>query len=103
GELMHHARKVPSIPLSRALDVAAVANARRTCPDPPSWMAIFVRAYGLLSARHAVLRRAYIPWPVPHLYEHPASECAVIVEREWRNEAVTLGAKIRQPETTPVQ
>src|SRR5436309_3257514 len=29
GELMHHARKVPSIPLSRALDVAAVANARR--------------------------------------------------------------------------
>src|SRR5262245_23880258 len=103
GELIHHARKVPTIPLSRDLNVALLADARRQCTPPPSWMAIFVRAYGLLSARHAVLRRAFIRWPIPHLYEHPVSECAVIVEREWRGEAVTLGAKIRQPESTPVQ
>jgi hypothetical protein len=102
GELLYHARKVPSIPLSRRLNVAAVSNARRLCTSPPSWMAIFVRAYGLLSTRHVVLRRAYIRWPIPHLYEHPVSECAVTVEREWRGEAVTLGAKIRQPETMPV-
>src|SRR5262249_45115663 len=89
--------------LSRGLNVAALADARRLCPPSPSWMAIFVRAYGLLSARHAVLRRAYIRWPIPYLYEHPVSECAVIVEREWQGEAVTLGAKIRQPESTPVE
>src|SRR5205823_8593199 len=103
GKLKPHAGKVPSIPLSRRLNVAALFDARRECPRPPSWMAIFVRAYGLLSARHAVLRRAYIPFPFPHLYEHPVSECAVIVEREWRGEAVTLGAKIREPESTPVE
>lgn len=103
GELMHHARKVPTIPLSRGLNVAAVAEARERCPSPPSWMAIFVRAYGLLSARHAVLRRAFVRWPIAHLYEHPVSECAVIVERQWRGEAITVGAKIRQPESTPVQ
>ena len=102
GELMHHAGKVPTIPLSRGLNVAGLADARRPCTPPPSWMAIFVRAYGLLSVRHAVLRRAYMRWPIPHLYEHPVSECAVIVEREWRGEAVTLGAKIRQPETMAV-
>jgi len=102
GELTHHARKIPTIPLSRDLNVSTLAEARERCASPPSWMAIFVRAYGLLSARHSVLRRAYIRWPIPHLYEHPVSECAVIVEREWRGEAVTLGAKIRQPESTPV-
>jgi hypothetical protein len=102
GELMHHARKIPTIPLSRDLNVAVLAGAREQCTLPPSWMAIFLRAYGLLSARHAVLRRAYIRWPIPHLYEHPVSECSVIVEREWRGEAVTLGAKIRRPELTPV-
>jgi hypothetical protein len=103
GELMRHAKKVPTIPLSRGLNVAALADARRPCALPPSWMAIFVRAYGLLSTRHPVLRRAFVRWPIPHLYEHPVSECAVIVERQWRGEAVTLGAKIRQPESTPVR
>jgi hypothetical protein len=103
GELMYHARKVPTIPLSRGLNVAALADARRQSTSPPSWMAIFVRAYGLLSVRHAVLRRAFIRWPIPHLYEHPVSECAVTVERKWHGEAVTLGAKIRQPETMPVE
>lgn len=102
-ELMHHGRKVPSIPLSRGLNVAALADVRRHCTPPPSWMAIFVRAYGLLSVRHAELRRAFIRWPIPHLYEHPVVECAVTVERDWRGEAVTLGAKIRQPESTSVQ
>jgi hypothetical protein len=61
-------------------------------------MAIFIRAYGLTACRHPELRRAYIPWPRKHCYEHPHSECVLPIEREWQGEHVVLMAKIRAPE-----
>src|SRR5207249_3591452 len=36
-------------------------------------------------------------YPRPHLYQHPSSECAVLVERDWDGEKVVLAAKIRDP------
>jgi hypothetical protein len=98
-ELMHHARKVPSLPLSRVINVAALVDARRRSEAPPSWMAVFVRAYGLAAAKHPELRRAFIPWPWPHFYQHSQSECALLIEREWQGEQVVLGARLRGPET----
>jgi hypothetical protein len=99
-ELLHHARKVPSLPLSRLLDVGSLAEARRQAAVAPSWMAIFMRAYGLTAVRHPELRRALIPWPWKHLYEHPHSECSLLIEREWQGEQVVLGAKIHAPENS---
>ena len=101
-EMLHHARKVPSVPVARSMNVAAVAEARRQAAAAPSWTGVFIRAYALVARRHAGLRRALIPWPYPHLYEHPHSVCALVVEREWQGEAVLLGAKIRAPEETPL-
>jgi hypothetical protein len=97
-ELLRHARRVPTVPHAYELNVADLAGARRQCTDPPSWLTIFLRAYGLVSARRPELRRAYIPWPVPHLYEHPTSMAGVTVEREWHGEHVVLAAKVRSPE-----
>jgi hypothetical protein len=37
------------------------------------------------------------------LYEHPHSVCALVVEREWQDETVLLGAKIRAPEEMPIE
>lgn len=101
-ELLHHARKVPSLPLAQRCDVARLVQARREADVAPSWMAIFIRAFGLLAQKYPELRRAYMPYPWPHLYEHPHCECTVLVERDWQGEAVVLGAKIRAPETTPL-
>jgi len=97
-ELLHHARQVPSLPLARTFDLGAVVAARRARAVPPSWVALFTRAYGLTAQRHPELRRAYIRWPWPHFYEHPCSECAVLVEREHEGETIVLGAKMRAPE-----
>ncbi len=99
-ELLHHARKVPSLPLSRVINVESLIEARRRSDAPVSWTAVFMRAYGLTALRHPELRRAFIPWPRPHIYEHPQSECALLIEREWRGEPMVLGAKVRSPETT---
>lgn len=97
-ELLHHARAVPSIPVARELQVGALLDHRGRLPQRPSWTAIFMRAYGLVARQFPELRRAYIPWPYAHLYEHPQSICALVVEREWQGEQVLLGAKIVSPE-----
>jgi hypothetical protein len=95
-EILHHGRKVPSLPLSKLMHLGAVAEARRGAGV--SWTALFMRAYGLTALRNPELRRAYIPWPVPHLYEHPCSECALLLEREYRGENIVIGARLRAPE-----
>jgi hypothetical protein len=102
-DMLHFAQRVPSIPVARAMNVAAVAQARALSGSAASWTAVFLRAYGLVCQRRAELRRALIPFPYPHLYEHPHSICVLAAERQWRDESVLLGAKIRSPETTPLQ
>jgi hypothetical protein len=101
-ELMHHARKVPALPLARQLDLAEVAAARQALGPAPSWPALFLRAYSRVGQIHPELRRAYIRWPYPHFYEHPYSVGSVLIERDWQGEAVVLGAKIRDPAAMPL-
>jgi len=101
-ELMHHAQKVPSLPIARRCDLSGIATARREAASPPSWTAIMMRAYGLVARDYPELRQALIPWPWTHLYQHPCSECAILVERVWQGEHVVLGAKLRAPEERPL-
>jgi hypothetical protein len=96
--MLHHARKQPSVPVARTLNVGNLATLRRDIANPPSWTALFLRAYGLTARRFPELRRAFIPWPFAHLYEHPFSIGAVIVERELDGESALLAAKVRAPE-----
>lgn len=101
-EILHHARKVPSLPLARTCQIAPVVMARRQALPAPSWVAIFMRAYGLVARQHPELRRAWIPFPWARLYEHPHSECAVLIEREWQGEPTVLVGRIHAPESTPL-
>jgi hypothetical protein len=101
--MLHHARKQPSIPVARAMNVGRLAALRAAALAPPSWTAVFLRAYGLVARDFPELRRAYIRWPRPHLYEHPFSIGAVVVERDVGGEPALLAAKVRQPEDTPLE
>jgi hypothetical protein len=101
-EMLHHARKIPSIPVARTMNVGAPAAARARLASPPSWTALFVRAYGIVAQRVPEIRRAFIRWPWPHLYEHPFSVATVAVERDWGGERAVLAAKIRAPEEQPL-
>jgi hypothetical protein len=97
-EILHHGRKVPALPLSKVMRVGQLAAARKAGAFV-SWTALFMKAYSLVAERHAELRRAYIRWPWPHLYEHPVSACALLLERDHQGESIVLGAKIHAPET----
>ncbi len=98
-ELLHHAKKVPSLPLKMPLNVGQLAAARATCESRPSWIGIFLKAFALVARERPELRRVFMPWPRAHLYEHPISECAVLVERDWNGEKAVLAAKLRDPAT----
>ncbi len=61
-------------------------------------MAIFLRAYAIVGVEIPDLRRAWMPFPWAHLYEHPECIASVLVEREIDGEHMVLGAKVRRPE-----
>jgi hypothetical protein len=102
-EFLRQGRKVPSVPVARTCNLAAVAEQREKAFPKPSWTALFIKAYGLVQRDYPELRRAYLPLPYARLYEHPHSTCALVIEREWQNETVLLGAKIRSPEDTSLE
>jgi hypothetical protein len=97
-DLMHLSRQVPSVPVQRHMNLAAIAAARRLVVPKPSWCAIFTKAYGYVAAARPEFRRAYIPFPRPHLYEHPNNIASIAVERRFGDEDAVLFAHLRNPE-----
>jgi hypothetical protein len=98
GDLLHFARQLPTVPVQRRMDLTAVAAARRAAAVRVGWCAIFTKAYALVSAARPELRRAYLPFPRPHLYEHPATIGSVTVEREYEGEPAVFVGRVPSPE-----
>jgi hypothetical protein len=80
------------------MNLAAVRSARQVAQPRPSWAAIFTKAYGFVSAARPELRRAYLPYPWPHLYEHPLTIASVAVERRYKEEEGVFFGHLRGPE-----
>jgi hypothetical protein len=98
GDLLHFARQVPSVPVQRRVSVAAAADARRLATPRPSWCAVFTKAYARVAAETPELRRAFLKFPTPHLYEHPGSVATVAVERHHGDENAVLLASVKGPD-----
>lgn len=104
GDLLHFARQVPSVPVQRRMSLADVVGARQQAAWPrPSWVVVFLKAYAQVAADRPELRRAYLTFPRPHLYEHPLTVASVAVERLLGEEEAVLFAQVRQPETRPLR
>jgi hypothetical protein len=101
-DLVHFARKVPSVPVERRMHLAGVAAARARGNERPSWCAIFTKAYAILAARRPELRTAYLSFPRPHLYEHFTNVASIAVERPIAGEDCVLFGHIRSPEAVPL-
>ena len=98
ADLLHFARRVPSIPLSRPMDVSALNAARKTHPDRPSWSVIFMKAYAIVAMEHPPLRRALLEWPTMRIYEHPQTNCSLAIERIYDGEEGVFFGMFRAPE-----
>jgi hypothetical protein len=97
-DLVHFARRVPSTPVSRSIDVSALFEPRADHPARPSWVVLFMKAYALVGAKNPPLRRAFLEFPWPRLYEHPWMNCALAVERAYQGENGVFVGLFRAPE-----
>jgi hypothetical protein len=99
GDLVHFAQKVPTVPVQRRMRLGPIAAAREKSQPRPGWCAIFTKAYALVARDRSELRRAYLAFPRPHLYEHPQNVASIAVERRWEEEedAVFFG-HLKSPE-----
>lgn len=97
-DMLHFARQIPTVPVQRRMRLAEVVAARVAATTRPSWCAVFTKAYGLLAAARPELRRSYLSFPWPHLYEHGVSVATVAVERRFRDEDAVFFVPLRKPE-----
>jgi len=97
-DLLYFARQNPSIPVQRSMNLAPLVRARQEASVRIGWCTLFLKAYGLVARQIPELRRAYVPYLIPHFYEHPISIASVALEREYRGEKAILFGHLRGPE-----
>ena len=99
ADLLHAGRRIPTITVERRVDVSAVAAARKRLADPPPWVVLFTKAYAIVASRRPELRRAYMPFPWPHLFQADESVATVAVEREYLGEPAVFFGSLRHPDS----
>jgi len=96
-DLMYFSMAVPRVTVQRRMNIAPLVAARHALPQRPSWTAIFTKGYALLADECVELRRAYLRYPVPHLYEYPESAAGIAHERDIDGERAVLQTVIKSP------
>ena len=94
-DFLYFARGVPTVPVQKHMSVAALAAARAACNDRPRWTAIFTKAFALVAEEVPQLRRAYVKFPWPHLYEYPTSKANIMIERDYQGEQPSVRSRSR--------
>lgn len=97
-DLMHFSQKVPMVMGERRLKLKALVEARKSVKPRPTWCAILTKAWALTAVRRPELRRCYLPFPWPHLYEHPESVASLTVDRSVDGEDALFFAHLSAPE-----
>ena len=98
ADMLHFSHRVPVVAAERIIRVRATVDARKQSGLAVSWNAVMIKAMGLISERLPELRRAYLPYPWPRLYEAPYSVASVILDREFEGEHATFMAPVLHPE-----
>lgn len=97
-DLLHFAKKIPTVPVQKTIDVSQLMKLRGLAKLRIGWCTLFTKAYALASESMPELRRAYIEYPWPRLYEHPFSAVSVAIERKYQGEDGVFFAHVSQPE-----
>lgn len=101
-DLLHCARKVPSVPVQRLMRLAALVDARSQAAHRISWCTLFVKAYAQVARQMPELRRAFLSFPYARLYEHPFSIASIAVERDFQKEHAVFFAQLYGSENQPL-
>jgi hypothetical protein len=99
---MWAASDIARVDVRRPVALADVMAARRGLRDPPSLTAIFVKAFAVVAAEVPELRRVYIKWPWPYLYQYAESTVSILQERQIMGDIGVLPIRVRKPDGVPL-
>ncbi len=102
-DLLYASRHIPIITIERRMNLASVIAARRRLAVPPAWTLLLVKAFGAVAARWPIFRRAYLPWPWPHLWQADENIASIAVEREYQGEMAVFFGFVKSPEALSLQ
>jgi hypothetical protein len=101
-DLMRASMRVPTVPVQRCMHLKKVIQARAALAVRPPWTALFSKAFALVARDMPELRRAYVKFPWPHLYEYPVSRVSIAIERDYLGEKAVFIGLIRDPAAMPL-
>jgi hypothetical protein len=101
-DLLHASRNVTVVVFERRMDLAEVVEARRRLAWPPSWSVLLAKAFAMVAAGRAELRRSFVPWPRPHLWQADQSIAAIAFERDYEGESAVFFGLVRAPDRVPL-
>ncbi len=97
-DILYFAKDIPTVPVQRRMSLMPLVAAREKRSDKVGWIAIFTKAYGMVSQEFPELRRAYVKLPWPGLYEYAESKASILIERDYNGEPALLPESIVHPE-----
>ena len=98
-DLVALSRSIPIAALEHRIYIKPVVEARDALQQVrPSWVALFLKAFGIVALRRPYLRQGYFNFPWPRMYEHAGNVVAITVEREWRGEFSIFFDMLPSPE-----
>lgn len=78
--------------------MARALAARRAAPKPVIPVSLlFTKAYAIVARETPELRRSFVPFPFPHLYEVEQSVASLMVVRDWHGEQAVFPARLKDP------
>lgn len=102
ADFVHFARKMPLVAISRRMDLGPLVEIRKRVSPTINWTLLFAKAFARVAAERPELRRAYMGFPWPHLYESDDSVASIAIERAYNDEPMVLFAPFKNPQDTPL-
>src|SRR5436190_18848006 len=65
GDLLHFARKVPSIPVQRRMRLGSLLEARKKINPRPKWVLLLAKGFAHVANEMPGLRQSYMTFPRP--------------------------------------
>lgn len=102
-DLLRLNRGVPTAAHDRLTDLTVVAAARAQAAQRISWSILFIKAFAIVAAKYPPLRQIYMPWPWPHLYQHPHSAATIVTHRDVDGEPWLFWSRFSRLEELPLE
>ncbi|CAN5225072.1 hypothetical protein BH11PLA2_BH11PLA2_17770 [soil metagenome] len=98
GDLIYFAKKVPTVPVQRVVNVRGLMTLRKQSQPRIGWCSLFTKAYAIVSNEVPELRQCHLEYPWTRLYQHPQPVASIAVERTFDGTDGVFFAHIPGPE-----